>query len=359
MAVLNYNSSILTRNSYWLEYTTPPSPYPGDLAPFTIRFRFDDASFDPRSLSWNTGVQLTRVSSEPNVWDLYYADPNWYELVKGKFVTGNYAVHVLDSNLTGVAVCEYLFSGNTRINSINLRGMSTVITLSHGFDANNNLATVAISDVDSLYTLESAFEGDESLTTVTIGRTTESLERVEHCFDSCYRLTALPNLEMSGVKSLLDFAADCWAITTVPLYSTSNVTSFRETFNGCRNLVTVPAFDYSKVTQINDCFRYCRSITTLPQINSGVCLDFSMAFAECESLETLPSIDTTSAVDVGAMFEGCRNVTSGSLALYNQLSGQAFPPTKHAFCFRYCGENTVTGAAELAKIPQDWGGTAT
>lgn len=359
MAVLNYNSSILKRGTYWLDYTTPPTPYPGDLAPFTIRFRFYDTSFDPRSLTWKSGVQLTRVSSEPNVWDLCYADPNWAELVSGKFVTGEYAVHVLDSNLTGVAICNYLFSDNTRLTSVNLRGMSTVLALSHGFSDDNNLVTVSISDMDMLSILDHAFYRNDSLTTVTIGRTTERLSTVEYCFSGCQSITALPNLEMSGVTSLYSFAETCSSLTTVPLYSTSNVTSFRDTFCGCRNLVTVPAFDYSKVNHMGDCFRNCSSITTLPQINSGMCLDFSRAFADCGSLETIPSIDTTSAVDVGSMFDGCINVISGSLALYTQLSQQAFPPTSHLLCFRYCGANTVTGAAELAQIPQSWGGTAT
>ena len=37
-----------------------------------------------------------------------------------------------------------------------------------------------------------------------------------------------------------------------------------------------------------------------------------------------------------------------------QASTQAIPPTNHAVAFWHCGKNTVTGAAELAQIPNDW-----
>jgi len=53
------------------------------------------------------------------------------------------------------------------------------------------------------------------------------------------------------------------------------------------------------------------------------------------------------------MFHSCANVESGALALYQQASTQTTIPT-HTQAFRDCGSNTVTGAAELALIPDDW-----
>jgi hypothetical protein len=54
------------------------------------------------------------------------------------------------------------------------------------------------------------------------------------------------------------------------------------------------------------------------------------------------------------MFSFCREVQSGALALYQQASSQANPPTNHHSTFSMCGENTDTGAAELAQIPYEW-----
>ena len=53
----------------------------------------------------------------------------------------------------------------------------------------------------------------------------------------------------------------------------------------------------------------------------------------------------------------CLNVQSGALALYQQASSQTNPPSSHNNTFYNCGKFTTTGAAELAQIPSDWGGT--
>ena len=75
------------------------------------------------------------------------------------------------------------------------------------------------------------------------------------------------------------------------------------------------------------------------------------------AITSIPLFDTSSAVDVSQMFQGAGNVETGALAMYTQMSTQTNPPTNYASCFRYCGSNTVTGAAELAQIPTSWGGT--
>ena len=72
---------------------------------------------------------------------------------------------------------------------------------------------------------------------------------------------------------------------------------------------------------------------------------------------SIPLFDTSSAVDVSQMFRNAKNVETGALAMYTQMSTQANPPTRYSSCFSNCGVNTVTGAAELAQIPTSWGGT--
>lgn len=74
---------------------------------------------------------------------------------------------------------------------------------------------------------------------------------------------------------------------------------------------------------------------------------------------SIPLFDTSSAVDVTEMFRNAQNVTTGALAMYQQMSTQSNPPTTITDCFASCGSNTVTGAAELAQIPTSWGGTMT
>jgi len=72
---------------------------------------------------------------------------------------------------------------------------------------------------------------------------------------------------------------------------------------------------------------------------------------------SIPLFDTSSATNVSMMCVNTRNVTTGALALYTQMSTQTTPPATYNGCFTNCGSDTVTGAAELAQIPTSWGGT--
>jgi hypothetical protein len=59
------------------------------------------------------------------------------------------------------------------------------------------------------------------------------------------------------------------------------------------------------------------------------------------------------------MFLYCESVESGALALYQQASTQATPPSRHSYCFYHCGSNAPADApihAEMQQIPASWGG---
>ena len=73
---------------------------------------------------------------------------------------------------------------------------------------------------------------------------------------------------------------------------------------------------------------------------------------------SIPLFDTSSATNVANMCKQAKNVTTGALALYTQMSTQTNPPSSYNGCFSNCGSNTRTGKAELAQIPKSWGGTA-
>ena len=80
-------------------------------------------------------------------------------------------------------------------------------------------------------------------------------------------------------------------------------------------------------------------------------------FQGCTSLTAVPLFSLPSITSMSAMFKDCTAVESGALALYQSVSTQANPPSSHTGTFTNCGANTVTGSAELAQIPSDWGGT--
>lgn len=116
--------------------------------------------------------------------------------------------------------------------------------------------------------------------------------------------------------------------------NTTEITNMEEMFYRCESLVSVALFDTSNVTSTRAMFFGCTSLTSIPLFN------------------------TSNVTNMLSMCNGCTNVQSGALALYQQASTQANPPSNHGDTFKNCGIRTTTGAAELAQIPSDWGGTA-
>ena len=153
----------------------------------------------------------------------------------------------------------------------------------------------------------------------------------QHQFD-------LLDMDLTGVTTVSYLFNSARQVQNIlSIRNTSSVTDFGYFLYHSRQIAitSIPLFDTSSATKMDRMFSYCTSLTSIPLFNTG------------------------NVTDVTEMFKNCQNVASGSLALYTQMSSQATPPSSHAACFSNCGSNTVTGAAELAQIPPDWGGTAT
>ena len=138
--------------------------------------------------------------------------------------------------------------------------------------------------------------------------------------------------------------------------NTAGVTIMSDMFLRCRWLTSIPLFDTSSVTNMASMFQET-SLTSAPIFDTSSVTNMNYMFYKCSALTSVPLLDTSSVTGMLGVFQDCTSVESGSLALYQQASTQATPPSKHANCFYNCGSNTVTGAAELAQIPLDWGGT--
>ena len=171
----------------------------------------------------------------------------------------------------------------------------------------------------------------------------------------------------TGVTIMTGMFASRTSLTSVALFDTSSVTNMRNMFTGCTSLINIPLFDTSSVTDMRSMFVNCSSLTTVPLFDTSSVTDMNGTFYNCTSLTSIPLFNTSSVATMGSgrqggttyrgTFEGCVNVQSGALALYQQASTQTTPPTYHVNTFYNCGSNTQTGAAELALIPEDWGGT--
>ena len=187
-----------------------------------------------------------------------------------------------------------------------------------------------------------------------LGANTTGITNMTGMFNYCTSLETVALFDTSSVTDMHTMFNFCPLIKSVPLFDTSSVTNMQFMFYNCTSLTSVPLFDTSSVTNIEYMFDNCSSLTTVPLFNTSSVVFMTGMFDNCSSLTTVPLFNTSSVVFMTGMFENCTNVQSGALALYQQASTQANPPSKHTGTFKNCGSNTTTGAAELAQIPDDW-----
>ena len=140
--------------------------------------------------------------------------------------------------------------------------------------------------------------------------------------------------------------------------NTRAVTEMYNMFAGCSSLTSVALFDTSSATSMSNMFYNCFSLTSVPLFDTSRVKYMQGMFYNCSSLTSVPLFNTSSVTNMTDMFNNCTKVQSGALALYRQASTQANPPSDHRRTFLACGSDTTTGAAELAQIPKNWGGTA-
>lgn len=157
----------------------------------------------------------------------------------------------------------------------------------------------------------------------------------------------------TGVTEMTQLFMSCSGLTTVAVFDTSSVTSTLAMFYSTA-ITTAPLYNLSSATVTSGMFSSCSSLTSVPLYNTGSVTNMARMFSGCSRLQTIPLFDTSSATDMSDMFLSCNYVTSGALALYQQASSQATPPTSHSHCFYNCGISTTAGSRELAQIPSDW-----
>lgn len=122
---------------------------------------------------------------------------------------------------------------------------------------------------------------------------------------------------------------------------------------------TTDTYDvYKSGTDFSSLLYKANNVVEILGANTTGITNMSQMFRACTSLtSSIPLFDTSNATNMNYMFTSCTYVETGALALYQQVSTQANPPSLHSLTFYQCGKNTQTGAAELAQIPSSWGGT--
>lgn len=202
---------------------------------------------------------------------------------------------------------------------------------------------------DSFYAL---FRQARNLIEV-LGANTSEITDMRAMFQSCLYLQSVVLFDTRNVTNMYYMFNYCSRLTSVPLYDTSNVLDMQYMFSRCATLDTIPAFDTRNVTNMDSMFSNSH-ITSVPLLNTSKVSNMRNMFSTCFYLRNIPLFDTSSATNMHRTFSYCRRVESGALALYQQASSQANPPSDHDGTFYNCGTYTETGTAELEQIPSDW-----
>lgn len=155
--------------------------------------------------------------------------------------------------------------------------------------------------------------------------------------------------DIGDSQTLVDSTNNVWDI-----YKESN--DWYALFKDNVDLLEVLGANTTNVTTMESMFRMCQSVTSVPLFDTSSVTSMSYMFNGCYELTSIPLFNTSNVMYMSSMLYNCSKVESGALALYQQASSQATPPT-HSKTFKNCGIDTTTGAAELAQIPSSWGGT--
>lgn len=312
------NETLLYNNQYELYLDNTYNPL--NLPPYTIRLRYKSGvtpTFDK-----GTGV---RVSSSPNVWDLTYNNPNWMALLEN------------DKDLLEI-ICANT-SGVTDMNNMCFSCDNLIAVPEWGFD------TSLVTDMSFMF-------GFCNLTRLPLFDTS-NVTNMQSMLPHNYNLTYVPLLNTQNVTNFAGLFVHCHSLANIPAFNTSNGINMRNIFASCTSLTNAPLLDTSNATDLHGLFCYT-SITSMPDLDTSNATDMSDMFAYCSELTSIRLYNTAKVKNVETMFSYCTKVNSGALAFYQQLSTQASPPTNHLKTFQECGSDTVTGAAELAQIPNGW-----
>lgn len=201
--------------------------------------------------------------------------------------------------------------------------------------------------------LSSPYDAREKIYEV-LGANTENITCMSSMLEDCTAMSSVELFDTSKVTNMYEMFQNCDSLSSVPLYNTSNVSSMECMFDNCINLRDVPLLDTKNVVTMKNLFSYCKKIETLPLLDTSNVTSMYQMCLTCSSLKSIPLFNTNKVSNMDGTFESCYSVNNGALALYNQVSTQANPPTNHYSTFASCGRDSQTGSAELAQIPASW-----
>lgn len=186
-----------------------------------------------------------------------------------------------------------------------------------------------------------------------IGANSTGVTNMTAAFSLCTGLIKVNLFDTSSVIYAGNMFSACNKLTTIPLFDTSNAVDLQRFLAACTSLLSVPLFNTSKATNLYS-FLNSYNGTTVPLFDTSSATTMQSMLGNCHNLTAIPLFNTSKVTNMYGFAWNDYKVQTGALALYQQASSQAIPPSEIYGAFRNCGKDTTTGAAELAQIPSDW-----
>ena len=131
----------------------------------------------------------------------------------------------------------------------------------------------------------------------------------------------VPQTAQSGtLKALLDATKSASYLFTsyqgsnvdglISYNDTANVTNTSFMFDSCRKLTTIPQLDTSKVTLMQYMFNYCDELTSIPELDTSKVTNMSSMFYNCGKLTSIPQLNAANVTGFDDVLHGCYKLTS-------------------------------------------------
>lgn len=158
----------------------------------------------------------------------------------------------------------------------------------------------------------------------------------------------------TGVQNFEMFCHYAQNLEKTAFFDTRDATNVWNMYNKCYALEVIPDYELNSATNCESFAFACTSMVTPPNLYTPNATNMSYMFYQCSQMKTMPTLITSKVTNVTNMFSGCTQVEHGQYDFYIQLSTQTNPPGSHSGCFQNCGSASITGSAELSRIPSGW-----
>lgn len=351
--MIKFGNDIVTVGGDWLKFDSSHPDYnPLGLPPYTLRVRYAEGTSPNVTYSGATAVE---VPGQPNVWDITLESSDWSQMFAigpNAYQSNANLLEVLGANSTGVTDMHDLFQ-STSITTLPLFDTTQVTNMRMFVGQCASLVSFPAFDCSHVTNMNNMFRGDTSLETVVLNDT-HNVTAMGSMFRGCTALRSVQGLYTAAAVIMDCLFSDCSSLEDIPTLDLTGVTNASYMFSNCSSLESITLINAGSVTDMNHICQSCTSLTEISIDDTSHVQDMFYAFHTCSALRHIPLFNLASATDTRIMFAECRNVESGALALYQQTSSQTNPPAEHSAMFLNCGVDTVTGAAELAQIPNEW-----